>query len=96
MTDWKEKARRRLRIEVMIGGSTPMNAFDQFLADAREELACTRWRQALTDVADIMVVCKKWFEGHEVPFTAADLLVMMRLVLERERTMRQEENHADR
>jgi hypothetical protein len=44
MTDWKEKARRRLRIEVIIGGSTPMNAFDQFLADAREELACTRWR----------------------------------------------------
>jgi hypothetical protein len=32
MTDWKEKARRRLRIEVIIGGSTPMNAFDQLIA----------------------------------------------------------------
>jgi hypothetical protein len=71
MTDWMEKACRRLRIEDMMGGSAPMNAFDQFLADTREELACTRWRQAVIDVADTMYVCKKWFDSHQVAFTAA-------------------------
>ena len=91
MTDWMEKAHRRLRIEDMIGGSAPMNAFNQFLADTREELACTRWRQPVIDVADIMYVCKKWFDGHEVAFTAADLLAMTRLVLEREQALREEE-----
>jgi hypothetical protein len=91
MTDWMEKARRRLRIEDMMGGSTPRNAFDQFLADAREELARKCWLQPLIDVADIMYVCKKWFEGHDVAFTASDLLFMTRLVLEGERAMRQEE-----
>lgn len=68
-----------------------MDAFDQFLADTREELACTRWRQPIIDVADTMYVCKKWFEGHEVAFTAADLVGMARLLLERERAMREEE-----
>jgi hypothetical protein len=63
-----------------------MNSFDQFLADAREELAGTRWRQPLIDVADTMYACRKWFEAHEVAFTASDLLAMTRLVLERERT----------
>ena len=55
-----------------------MNAFDQFLADTREELAGVRWRQPVIDVADTMYVCKKWFEGHEVAFTASDLLAMTR------------------
>jgi hypothetical protein len=41
VTDWTKKARRRLRIEDRIGGSAPMNAFDRFLTDAREELAGT-------------------------------------------------------
>jgi hypothetical protein len=91
MIDWMEKARRQLRIEEMIGGATPMNAFDQFLADTREDLAGTRWRQPVIDVADIMQVCKKWFEGHGVAFTASDLLEMTRLVHEREQTTREEE-----
>ena len=90
MTDWMEKARRQLRIVDMIGGSTPMNAFDQFLADAREELAGACWRQPIIDVADTMYVCKKWFEGHEIAFTASDLLAMTRLVLEREQATREE------
>ena len=47
MIDWMEKARRRLRIEAMIGGSMPKNAFDQFLADTREELASTCLGQPL-------------------------------------------------
>jgi hypothetical protein len=91
MTDWMEKARRQLRIEDMIGGATPMNAFDQFLADTREDLACTRWRQPVIDVADTIYVCKKWFEGHEIAFTASDLLAMARLVLEREQAIREDE-----
>ena len=64
-----------------------MNAFDQFLADTKGDLAGTRWRQPVIDVADTMYVCKKWFEGHEVIFTAADLLAMTRLVLEREQAL---------
>jgi hypothetical protein len=83
-----EKARRRMRIDDMIGGSTPMNAFDQFLTDAREELADTCWRQPLADVSDLMCVAKKWFDSHEVAFTASDLLAMTRLVLEREQATR--------
>ena len=66
----------------MIGGSAPMNSFDQFLADTREELA-VRWRRPVIELADILYVCKKWFEGHEVAFTASDLLAISRLVLER-------------
>jgi hypothetical protein len=90
MINWAAKAQRRLRIADMIGGSVPMNAFDQFLSDAREELAGACWLQPFTDVADIMFGCKKWFEGRDVAFNASDLLVMTRLVLEREQTMREE------
>jgi hypothetical protein len=42
MIDWMAKAHRRMRIADTMGGSTPMNAFDQFLADTREELAAER------------------------------------------------------
>jgi hypothetical protein len=91
MTDWMEKACRRMRIADMIGGSTPRNAFDQFLADAREELTGARWLQPLIDLTDVMYVCRKWFEGHEVAFTASDLVAMARFVLEREQAMRKEE-----
>ena len=48
----------------MFGGSTPVNAFhDQFLGDAREELAGACWHQPFIDVAEIRFGCKKWFEG---------------------------------
>jgi hypothetical protein len=90
MIDWMEKARRQLRIEAMIGGSTPKNALDQFLADTREELASTCLGQSLIDVSDIMVACKKWFESHDVAFTVSDVLAMAQLVLERERHSTQE------
>ena len=43
-----------------------MNAFDQFLGDAREELAGACWHQPFIDVAEIRFGCKKWFEGHDV------------------------------
>jgi hypothetical protein len=76
----------------MIGGSTPKNAFDQFLADTREELASTRLGQPLIDVADTMVACKKWFESHDVAFTVPDLVAMARLVFERERATRKRRN----
>jgi hypothetical protein len=95
MINWMAKAERRLRIEDMIGGATPMNAFGQFLADTREELAGTRWRQPIIDVADTMYVCKKWFEGYEVAFTASHLLAMTRLVLEREQATREEKTSPD-
>jgi hypothetical protein len=58
MIDWMEKARRRLRIEDMIEGSTPMNAFDQFRADMREELAGACWGQSVIEVADTMHVSR--------------------------------------
>jgi hypothetical protein len=60
-----------------------MNAFDQFLADT----STTVWRQPVIEIRD---VCKKWFEGHGVLFTAADLIAMTRLVIERERSIRAE------
>jgi hypothetical protein len=40
-----------------------MNAFDQFLADTREELAGARWRQPVIDVADVMYVCREMVRG---------------------------------
>jgi hypothetical protein len=67
-----------------------MNAFDQFLADTREDFSKMHWRQPVIEVADTMYVCKKWFEGYEIAFTAADLVAMTRLVLERERSIREE------
>jgi hypothetical protein len=70
-----------------------MNAFDQFLADTRGAPASTHWRQPVIDVADTMYVCKKWFEGHEVAFTASDLLAMTRLVLEREQALAKAEEN---
>ena len=91
MIDWMEKASRRVRIADMVGGATPMNSFDQFLADTREELAGTRWRQPLIDVADTMYACRKCFQAHDIAFTASDLLAMAKLVLERERTIREDE-----
>jgi hypothetical protein len=68
-----------------------MNAFDQFLADTRGDFSTTVWRQPVIEITDTMYVCKKWFECHDVPFTAADLLAMKRLVFERERSIREEE-----
>ena len=61
-----------------------MNSFDQFLADTRGDPGGERWRQPVIDVADTMYICKKWFEAHEIKFTAADLLAMTKLVLDRE------------
>jgi hypothetical protein len=61
-----------------------MNAFDQ---SGRHH-----WHQPLIDVADTMFACKKWLEGHDVAFTAANLLTMTRLVLQRERSIREGES----
>ena len=43
----------------------------------------------MIDVADTIETCKLWFDTHKVPYAAADLLVMARMVMKRE------EEHAD-
>ena len=40
---------------------------------------------ALRDVADTMYACREWFDSHGILCAAADLLVMSRMVMDRER-----------
>ena len=38
-------------------------------------------------MADTLYACREWFEGYAVPYTAADLLTMARMALDREREL---------
>jgi hypothetical protein len=47
-------------------------------------------RVALIDVADTAHGCKTWFESNVLQATAADVVAMARLVLEREAKLKAE------
>ena len=48
----------------------------------------SNFRRALTDVTEAAYLAKLWFDDHGVPYTAADLIAMTAMVLQREQDMR--------
>ncbi len=63
-----------------------MNNFGGFLKNS--QAAGGRLRSALIDVADTTEGCKKWFDSHNLTATAADIVAMTRLVVEREAALK--------
>ena len=47
----------------------------------------SNFRRALTDVTDAAYLVKLWFDDHRVSHTAADLVAMTAMVLEREQRL---------
>ena len=47
----------------------------------------SNFRPALTDVTDAAYLVKLWFDDHRVSHTAADLVAMTAMVLQREQDM---------
>lgn len=43
-----------------------------------------RWKRSLIDVADTAFLCWIWLEERKIPFTAADVLTMTKMVIDRE------------
>jgi hypothetical protein len=56
-----------------------MDIFETTLQQCPHEM-----RMALIDVCDTADMCRRWFEVNKVSYTAADLITMARMVLERE------------
>ena len=48
----------------------------------------SNFRRALTDVTEAAYVVKLWFDDYDVSYTAADLVAMTAMVLQREQDMR--------
>ena len=64
----------------MVGGK-----FDLWLEEHDKP---SNFRRALTDATDAAYLVKLWFEDHGVSYTAADLIAMTAMVLQREQDMR--------
>ena len=64
-----------------------MNRFEELLKSMNRPGArpgASAFRDALIDVADTASMCKMWFDSEGIAYTAADVVAMARLVLERE------------
>ena len=48
----------------------------------------SNFRRALTDATDAAYLVKLWFDDHGVSYTAADLIAMTAMVLQREHELR--------
>jgi hypothetical protein len=59
--------------------------FDLWLEEHGEP---SNFRRALTDVTEAAYLVKLWFDDHGVSCTAADLVAMTAMVLQREQDMR--------
>jgi len=64
----------------MVGGK-----FDLWLEEHDKP---SHFRRALSDVTEAAYLVKLWFDDHGVSYTAADLIAMTAMVLQREQNMR--------
>jgi hypothetical protein len=60
-----------------------LNDFDKRLDSMREPEAAN-FKGALIDVCDTAYMCKLWFDSYGLVATAADVVALTRLVMERE------------
>jgi hypothetical protein len=65
-----------------------LNQFERLMLKENWPGDSDRARTAVRDVADTMFACREWFEGYKVPYTGADLVAMAKLVIAREREIR--------
>jgi hypothetical protein len=62
-----------------------MNPFETLLDKGYARDARSRHiRDAVIEVADTAYMCKTWFESYKLEATAADVIAMTRLIIERE------------
>jgi hypothetical protein len=64
-----------------------MNDFDKRL-DSMREPEDALFRDALIGVCDAAYMCKLWFESYGLAATAADVVALTRLVMEREAALK--------
>jgi hypothetical protein len=65
-----------------------MNEFDQRVTSIMTQTPeGRRFQGPMIEVADTLETCKLWFDAHEVPYTAVDLLAMANMVIKREREL---------
>jgi hypothetical protein len=72
--DWRKGEKK------MVGGK-----FDLWLEEHGQR---SNFRRALTDVMEAAYLVKLWFDDYGVSYTAADLVAMTAMVLQREQDMR--------
>jgi len=79
---WDARTSRRLK-----GGGEKMvgRRFDLWLEEHGKP---SNFRRALTDVTETAYLVKLWFDDYGVFYTAADLVAMTAMVLQREQDMR--------
>ena len=66
------------------------NQFEENVKAIPSNADASIWKQALIEVADTAWLCRSWFESHNVPFTAADLMTMTGMVISLSETKRHE------
>ena len=73
-----------------------MNPFEQLLSKGYASDARSRhMKDAVIEVADTAYMCKTWFESYKLEATAADVIAMTRLILEREAAIVAAQRDAD-
>jgi uncharacterized protein YcgI (DUF1989 family) len=75
------------RISEALSDQSAQERFEVWLQRCPQEM-----KMALIDVCDTAEMCRRWFEGQGVPYSASDLVAMSALVLARE-ARRQESGH---
>jgi len=68
-----------------------LNDFEKRLERMREPDASV-FKDALIDVCDTAHMCKLWFESYGLAATAADVVALTRLVMEREAALKAAED----
>lgn len=75
--------------------SSDLNAFDRLIDIISKTGASHSFRSALVDVCDTAYACKLWFQSYGFEPTAADLVAMTRLIMEREAAITTETRRAE-
>lgn len=62
----------------------PENRFEYGMASIPSGPEEALWKKAIIEVADTAYLCRLWLETYTKEFTAADVLAMTRMVMDRE------------
>ncbi len=68
------------------------DAFELFLSKSYAQGAPRNMKQAIVDIADTAHTCQLWFESYRLPATAADVIAMTRLIMERQAALTAADN----
>lgn len=66
--------------------------WEAFVRDILCKAPAHEWADHIIAVCDTAEMCQRWLNSHGVPYLAADLIAMTKLILDRQ--ARQEDRHA--